>query len=153
QVLPLHAQLVVGVEVVRRREQRHDPGEALLPDPDDLLLAPHPTVGSGIATGALADRQSVLDDPGEVPGDDPGGPLSFHPATTLAACAVGRTSWTRTMPAPCAMAHVAVATDASRRSSAGAPPVRRPRNDLRLVPTTTGSPVSTSTPRFRRSAR
>ena len=67
--------------------------------------------------------------------------------TASAARTVARTSWARTIPAPCHIAHAAVATEPSSRSSGstvcpvGAPsaaPSRAPRNRLREVPTTHG---------------
>ena len=99
-----------------------------------------PAVRPRVAARAFAHRQLVLDDPGEVPGDDPGGPLAPHHAspTTTAACTERPTSCTRTIAAPWARAQVAVASDASRRSPAGAPPLSGPRKPLRLVPTKTG---------------
>src|SRR5206468_4317159 len=52
-------------------------------DPDDLFLTPHPAVGAGVAARPLADRQSVLDDPREVPGRDARRPLPLHAAPSL----------------------------------------------------------------------
>ena len=74
---PGDAELVVGVQVVGRRQQRDDPGEALAPQPEDLLLAADPAVVAGVAAGPLADGQLVLDDPGEEAGRDPPGPLAL----------------------------------------------------------------------------
>src|SRR5437763_3506135 len=100
-VLPTHAQLVVGVEVVGRRQERDHPVEALFPDPDDLLLAPDPAVGAGVAPGTLADRQVVLDDPREVPRRDPGRPLALHGAPFTPPPASWPAPWgRRRAPAP-----------------------------------------------------
>src|SRR4029079_1147293 len=49
--------------------------EAVLADPDDLLLASHAAVVLAVAAGALADGELVADDPGEVAGGDAEGPL------------------------------------------------------------------------------
>src|SRR5256714_9961644 len=73
-----HAHLVVGVEVVGGVEQRHHHGEAVLPEPDDLLQPPDLAVVAGIAAGALAGRHPVLDDPAEHAGLDAPGPLALH---------------------------------------------------------------------------
>src|SRR5205807_2558434 len=130
--------------------------------PDDLLHAPDLAVVAGVAPGALAHRQLVLEDPGEVHGRDACGPLASHTGTgwptILAACTVAATSCTRTMAAPAVMAHTDVAREASTRSSTGAGssgpvPVSLPRKLLRLAPTATSKPVSTRTPRWRRSER
>ena len=64
------AELVVVVEVVRRLDDRDDAAEAVLADPDDLLLAADPAVVVAVAAGPLADRELVLEDPGEVAGRD-----------------------------------------------------------------------------------
>src|SRR5688572_14501928 len=73
-----HAHLVVGVEVVRGVEQRHDHGEATLSQPDELLQPPHLAVVAGVAPRPLAGRHAVLDDPAEHAGFDPPGPLALH---------------------------------------------------------------------------
>src|SRR3546814_4796412 len=78
EVAPGDTELVVVVEVVRRRDQRDDAGEALLADPDDLLLAPHPPVVRAVAARPLAHGELVLQDPREVAGLDPLGPLALH---------------------------------------------------------------------------
>src|SRR5688500_2388179 len=98
EMRPRDAELVVGVEVVRRRQQRHDAREALVPQPQDLLVAPHLPVVAGITTGALAHRQLVLDDPREVARLDAAFPLPPHTVTPTrrAASTAGRTSCTRT---------------------------------------------------------
>src|SRR5437660_2257229 len=72
------AHLVVGVEVVGRVEQRHHHGEAVLPEPDDLLHPAHLAVVAGVAAGPLAGGHPVLDDPAEHAGLDPPGPLALH---------------------------------------------------------------------------
>src|SRR5262245_15530213 len=105
------AQLLVIVEVVGRRDDRNHQAEALLPDPDDLLLAADPAMVGAIAARPLADGQVVLDDPREVPGLDALGPLPLHAAdhdasSSSAARTVGATSWTRTIRTPRLMAHV-----------------------------------------------
>src|SRR5205823_12523594 len=144
------AELVVGVEVVGRRQQADDAREPLLAHPDDLLLAAHLAVVGAVATDALRHRQLVLDDPEEVARDDPLRPLPFHDAPTTPApapttpapaatssptmriaCTCGATSWTRTMRAPAAAATTAAASDASSRSSTAAPPASIPRNHFR----------------------
>src|SRR6516164_990223 len=152
---PQDPELVVGVQIVRRRQQGHDAGKALAPEPQDLLLPAHPAVVAGVAARALADGQPVFDDPGEESRGDPLGPLSPHALTrswaSRTASMVGPTSCTLSMAAPRVMAQTAEASDASSRSSTGvggsAPPsaaaVNRPRKVLRLVPTRTGTPVST----------
>ncbi len=126
-VQPGDAELVVVVEVVRRRDERDDPGEALLADPDDLLLAADATVVGAVAARPLAHGQLVGDHPGEVPRLDPLGPLALHrghrsssmEATSAAARTVGPTSCARIILAPCHIAQVAVASEPSRRSSTG----------------------------------
>src|SRR5581483_2506914 len=161
EVGPAHAELVVGVQVVRRRQQGADAGEALFAQPDDLLLAAHLAVVARVAAGTLGDRQLVLDHPREVPGGDARRPLAPHDAssrgtsspTRRAAWTTGATSWTRTIAAPCVIAHTAVASVGSRRSSTAAPPVRSPRNPFRLVPTKSGSPMAVKRRRCRRSER
>src|ERR1019366_7627614 len=104
-----------------------------------------------IAARALAHGEAILDDPGEIPRDDPRCPSAPHDATAAtmptmpAACTVAATSCTRTAAAPLAIAHVAVASEPAKRSSTGAgrPPERtlplrreplamRPRKVLRL---------------------
>ena len=74
---PHQLALVVGGEVVRRRQQRHHPVEALHPQPDDLLLAAHAAVVGCEPPGALAHRQLVLHDPREVARGDPRRPLAL----------------------------------------------------------------------------
>src|SRR3954447_360732 len=118
-----------------------------------------------VPPGTLADRELVLDHPVEVTRLDALRPLALgrhvnsssltqiSPPTTMAARACALTSWARTMSTPRAIAQVAVANDASRRSSVGvgrdasepATPARAslrafssPIVDLRLVPSTTG---------------
>ena len=86
----IDAQLVVGVQVVRRRQQRHDPREALPPQPEDLLVTPHFSVIAGVAAGTFADRQMPLDYPSEEPGRYALCPLTFHPAPPHVAGAAGR---------------------------------------------------------------
>ena len=49
---PGQALVVVGVQVVGRRQERDDPAEALDAQPDDLLLAAHPAVVGGEAARA-----------------------------------------------------------------------------------------------------
>ena len=92
-VLPLHRQLVVVVEVVRRGRHRDDQVEALLADPDDLLLAAHLAVVRPESTRPLTDRELVLDHPVEVPGLDPLCPLALRPACYLLAfvCVISAT--------------------------------------------------------------
>ena len=151
-VLPRHPEVVVGVEVVGRAEQGDDPGEALLPDPDDLLLAADGTVGPGVAAGALADRQLVLDDPGEVPGGDPGGPLALHDdrhgqqAQGLHGGARRRGPAPSPPPGRRPTPPPPATPPAGRRPPPATPPsaVTRPRNVLRLAPTSTGQPVAAS---------
>ena len=87
-----HAELVVVVEVVGRRDQRDDAREALLPDPDDLLLAAHLAVVGAVAAGPLAHRQPVGDHPGEVAGLDPLGPLALHRGHRRVSCSLSRSS-------------------------------------------------------------
>ena len=53
---------------------------------------------------------------------------------------MGATSWTRKTLAPRSSASTVVATVAATRSWGSSRPVRRPRNDLRDVPITTGKP-------------
>src|SRR5207302_10783187 len=72
------AHLVVGVEVVRRVEERHHHGEAVLPEPDDLLHPAHLAVVAGVAAGPFTGRHPVLDDPAEHSGLDAPGPLALH---------------------------------------------------------------------------
>src|SRR5581483_11705860 len=109
-VRPRHPELVVGMEVVGRREERHHPGEALLAQPDDLLLAADLAVVAGVAAGPLRDGDAVLDHPREVARGDAGGPLAPHTVpppdlagspTSLAAWTVSATSCARTMATPC----------------------------------------------------
>ena len=50
--------------------------EAVLAEPDDLLLAADAAMVVAVAARALADRELVLHDPGEVAGRDPEGPLA-----------------------------------------------------------------------------
>ena len=82
-------------------------------------------------------------------------PLTPRPRGTVAPPAtVAATSWTRTKAAPHAIAHTAEASEPSRRSPgpsgctsptrpSGDPPAPRwPRKLLRLVPTSTGTPVA-----------
>jgi len=68
-------QLVVVVEVVGSGNDRDDPAKAVLPDPDDLLLAPDTAMVLAVTAGAFTDGQFVLEDPGEVPGSDSQSPL------------------------------------------------------------------------------
>ena len=86
-----------------------------------------------VAAGPLADRQAVLDDPGEVAGLDALRPLALHAArghaaTSVRASTVARTSCTRTMATPWRAAHT---TEASEPSIAVA---RRHRGDGRPGP-------------------
>ena len=74
-----HAQLFIVVEVVRRRDDRHDAPEPVLADPDDLLLPADAPMVLPVAAGPLADRQLVLEDPREVAGRD-----AERPSTTQA---------------------------------------------------------------------
>src|SRR5581483_5162772 len=104
-----------------------DPGEPVHLEPDDLLLPPDPAVIRGEPAGSLADGQPVFDHPGEIARRDAGCPLALHgPAfrpggpTRVAACKVGATSCTRTMPAPWCMAQVAVASEPASRPWTGA---------------------------------
>ena len=76
-VPPRDTQLVVVVEVVRRRDERDHAGEPLLADPDDLLLAPDAAMVGAVAAGTLAHGELVLDDPVEVPGRMPWAHLPF----------------------------------------------------------------------------
>ena len=111
-----------------------------------------------VTARSFADRQVILDYPAEVPRDDPGCPSAPHaaaPVNSPAACTVAATSWTLTTATPQAIAHTAVAREPSNRSSvpsggtsptrpSGDPPTPRwPINALRLVPTSTGTPVAT----------
>src|ERR671910_685890 len=72
-----HAQLVVVVEVVGSGDEGDDVVEALLTDPDDLLLAAHAAMVVPVAPGALADGEPVLEHPHEVAGGDALGPLAL----------------------------------------------------------------------------
>src|SRR5579859_311770 len=178
---PGHTELVVGVQVVGGREEGHHPGEALAPQPQDLLVAPDGPVVAGVPTRPFAHRQFVLDDPGKEARGDALGPLPSHapaspslvpgpPAVAVGtwslssreAWTVAATSCTRTARTPWTIAHTADASDPSKRSSTGAggdwapgprPAAIVPRNDLRLAPTITGRPVATSTSRCRSSSR
>src|ERR687898_2500311 len=76
-VEPRHAQLVVVVEVVGCGDERDDVVEALLTDPDDLLLAAHAAMVVTVAPGALADGEPILEHPHEVAGGDALGPLAL----------------------------------------------------------------------------
>ena len=69
-------ELVVVVQVVRRLDDRDRVVEPVLANPDDLLLTPHPTVVVAVAAGTFADRQLVLEDPGEMAGHDAECPLA-----------------------------------------------------------------------------
>src|SRR6185312_8391748 len=73
-------------------------------------------------------------------------------AATASASATGATSWTRKTAAPRSSASTFVAIVPASRSSA-ALPVRRPRNDLREVPITSGRPSATSSSKRRSSSR
>src|SRR6185312_394826 len=110
---PGQALLVIGGEVVRGREQGDDPPEALDAQPDDLLLAADPPVVDAETARPLADREVVLDDPGEVAGRDAGGPLALHAAGPYSRVSwtVAATSWTRTMPVPATRAAAVVAME------------------------------------------
>ena len=112
----------------------------LRPQPEDLLLAPHPAVVRRVAAGPLADREAVLDDPVEVAGDDAGRPAPSHAALRHArAAAVARragpprrspaTSWTRTIAAP--RASPRPPWRASPRSAPTGPECRRARRPRR----------------------
>src|SRR5579875_543485 len=79
-----HPVLVVGVQVVGRRQQRHDPGEPLVAEPEDLLVAAHLAVVPGVAAGALADGQLAFDDPLEKPRRDARRPFAFHRTAPVA---------------------------------------------------------------------
>ena len=140
------AELVVVVQVVRRRDDRDHAAEALLADPDDLLLAAHPAVVLAEAARPLAHREAVLDEPGEVAGLDAQGPLApqlgHHAApasamspTSSTACTVASTSWARMRRTPCTAAHVAAAREPSMRSSTGTGVVSSPMP----TPTSPGS--------------
>ena len=69
------AELVVVVQVVRRRDDADEAAEAVLAQPDDLLLAADATMVVAVAAGTLADRELVLHDPREVARRDAEGPL------------------------------------------------------------------------------
>ncbi len=89
---PLEAELLIGMEVVGRTEEGHDSGEALGAQPQQLFLAPNLAVVGRVAPRPLADGEMVLDDPAEVPRDDPGRPAPSHaaaPRRRRAACARG----------------------------------------------------------------
>jgi hypothetical protein len=79
--------LVVVVQVVGCGDDRNHAAETVLPQPDDLLLAADPTMAVAHAARTLADRQLVLEDPGEVPRRDAEGPLAtqsrWHQASRL----------------------------------------------------------------------
>ena len=79
---PLEAELVVSMEIVSRSEQRHHPRETLGAKPQQLLVPADFAVVGRIAARSLADREVILDDPTEVPRDDPGRPSSPHAATS-----------------------------------------------------------------------
>src|SRR3954454_15727355 len=59
-------QLVVVVQVVRRRDDADEAPEAVLAQPDDLLLATDAAMVLAISARSLADGELVLHDPGEV---------------------------------------------------------------------------------------
>src|SRR5580692_2922773 len=99
-----HGLLLVGLQVVRGRQERHHPGEALHLQPDDLLLPTNLAVVGSEPPGPLAHGQPVPDDPGEVARWDPRGPLALHHPdpdrsgpTSCAAWTVAATSCTRTI--------------------------------------------------------
>src|SRR5690606_9764467 len=105
------------------------------------------------------------DDPGPVGMVEDRQGASTRPPATAAARTVAATSCARTIAAPLRMAHTAVPTDPSNRSSRGAIPSRpaptraserptsSPVNRFRLVPTSTSNPSATSTSRRARSCR
>lgn len=75
-VLIRDTQFVVIVEIVRCRDDADQTAEVVLPDPDDLFLAADPTVIVAIPTWSLTHRQSILENPSEVPGGDSQSPFS-----------------------------------------------------------------------------
>ena len=80
--------LAVRVEVVRRVEERHDPGEAVLGEPDQLLLPPDLAVVAGEPTRPLRGGEPVLDDPAEQPRLEalgPAAPQRRHRVSTISA--------------------------------------------------------------------
>ena len=107
QVLVRDVRFVVGVQVVRRFEQREDMGEAVPGQPDQLLLASDLPVVAGEPAGSLGRCEPVFDHPREAARLEALGPSAAHQAAassiavrSATARAAGRAAWTRTMRAP-----------------------------------------------------
>ena len=75
-VLVGHAQFVVIVEIVGRRDDADQAAEMVLPDPDDLLLSTDAAMIVPVAARSFTHRQPIFEDPCEVPGCDPQSPFS-----------------------------------------------------------------------------
>ncbi len=75
----VQAQLVVVVQVVRRRDDADDAAEAVLAQPDDLFLTADATMVLPVAAGALAHGELVFHDPREVARRDAQRPLPAQP--------------------------------------------------------------------------
>ena len=73
------AELVVVVQVVRRRDDADHAAEPVLAQPDDLLLATDATMVVAVPAGTLADRQLVFHEPREVARRDAERPLPAQP--------------------------------------------------------------------------
>ena len=147
------AGFVVGVQVVRRVEQRDDVGEAVDVEPDQLFLAPHLAVVAREAAGPFARAETVLDHPREVARLQALGPPSSKPAGTHATVLfhhieeLDRPARRRRRRARARPRHLVRSTTPSLPASRlRARPDRRrrrdaPRNDLRDVPTSNGTPA------------
>ena len=82
-----HAELVIVVQVVRCRQDRHHVIEVVLTQPDDFFLAPDSTMVGAKTARSFADGEFVLDDPRQVAGRDSERPFSsqlwWHELSTL----------------------------------------------------------------------
>jgi len=78
-----NVELLIGVQVVVGRQERHDAGKALGTEPEDLFLAPDPAMIGSKPPGPLAHRKLALEDPGKVAGGDASRPSPLHLRTLL----------------------------------------------------------------------
>ena len=82
-VQPCHPQLVVVVQVVGAGREADHVVEALLADPDDLLLAAHLAMAFAVTARPLAHGKAVGDDPVEVAWGDALCPFAFRHQRSL----------------------------------------------------------------------